>query len=512
MEAIMDKIAEINGVVNNFIWGIPGLVLVLGAGILLTVFTKVFQLTQLKQWWQATVGTMLHKKEKADKKAGDKSISIFKAVCTALAATVGTGNIAGVATAIVVGGPGAVFWMWIAAFLGMMTKFSEIVLGMYFRRRNANGEWSGGPMYILKDGLGKVKGFKGIASVLAVLFSVFTILASFGIGNMSQVNNIVANVESAFFSGMAWNIGGVNMISLFICIALLIVTALIVLGGMKRIASAAEILVPFMAAGYILLGIIVVACNYDMIIPAFASIFKFAFGVKAVAGATAGLVLKNAIVQGCKRGVFSNEAGLGSAVLAHATSEAKEPVKQGMWGIFEVFFDTIVICSMTALIVLTSGAIDFNTGLAADGIDSALLVSQAFGGVFGKPGEWFAAIAMFFFAFTTILGWSHYGAKAVEHLFGSKAVIAYRIIFVLLILTGALMSFSLALDLSDTFNGLMMIPNLIGVLAMLPLVVKLTKNYINRKIKNIDEAPMLSYDKDIEAEYIAQMAEEAAAK
>ena len=506
MEAFMEKVAEINGVVNGFVWGAPGLILILGAGLLLTIFTKVFQITNIKQWWKATVGSMFDKSTYAENKKDQKSVSVFKAVCTALAATVGTGNIAGVATAIVIGGPGAVFWMWIAAFLGMMTKFSEIVLGMYFRRRGANGEWSGGPMYILNDGLGKKKGFKTIASVLAVLFSIFTILASFGIGNMSQVNNIVANFESAFFN-TTWYIGGVDMIGLFICIALLVVTALIVLGGMKRIASAAEILVPFMAAGYVLLGLIVIACNYEMIIPAISAIFKFAFGAEAIAGGAIGTV----IIQGCKRGVFSNEAGLGSAVLAHATSEAKEPVKQAMWGIFEVFVDTIIICSMTAFIVLTSGPeiIDLNTGLAANDIDPATLTSLAFGNVFGKPGEWFAAIAMFLFAYTTVLGWSHYGAKAVEHLVGAKAVIVYRIIFVLIILTGALMSFSLALDLSDTFNGLMMIPNLIGVLAMLPLVVKLTKNYINRKVKNIDEAPMLSYDKNLEAEYIAEMEEAA---
>ena len=505
MEAFMQKVAQINGAVNDFVWGAPGLILILGAGLLLTIFTKVFQLTRLKQWWKTTVGSMFDKSTHAEDKGDKKSVSVFKAVCTALAATVGTGNIAGVATAIVVGGPGAVFWMWIAAFLGMMTKFSEIVLGVYFRRRGTNGEWSGGPMYILKDGLGKKKGFKTIAAVLAVLFSAFTILASFGIGNMSQVNNIVANFESAFFSGMTWYISGVDMIGLFICIALLIVTALIVLGGMKRIASAAEILVPFMAAGYIILGLIVVGCNYDKIIPAIASIFKFAFGAEAIAGGAIGIVIK----QGCKRGVFSNEAGLGSAVLAHATADTKEPVKQGMWGIFEVFFDTIIICSMTAFIVLTSGLINLDTGMAVEGIDPAIVTSMAFGNVFGKPGEVFAAIAMFLFAYTTVLGWSHYGAKATEHLFGSKVVIGYRIIFVLLILTGALMSFSLALDLSDTFNGLMMIPNLIGVLVMLPVVVKLTKNYINRKVKHMDEAPMLSYDKDIEAQYIAEMAEEA---
>ena len=496
MDAFMEKVAEINGVVNSFIWGAPGLVLIIGAGILLTIFTKFFQITHLKQWWKATVGTMFHKETRAQQQADGKSVSVFKAFCTALAATVGTGNIAGVATAIVVGGPGAVFWMWIAAFLGMMTKFSEIVLGIYFRRRNVDGEWSGGPMYFLKDGLGTKKGFKTIASVLAVLFSVFTILASFGIGNMSQVNNIVANFESAFFPNMSWMAGGVDMIGLFICIPLMIVTALIVLGGMKRIAAAAEILVPFMAAGYIIFGLIIIGFNYDMILPAIAAIFKFAFGAEAIAGGAIGTI----IIQGCKRGVFSNEAGLGSAVLAHATADAKEPVRQAMWGIFEVFFDTIIICSMTAFIVLTSGFIDLNTGAAVEGIDTATLTSMAFGNVFGRPGEWFAAIAMFLFAYTTALGWSHYGAKAVEHLMGIKAVLVYRIIFVLMVLSGCLMSFGLALDISDTFNGLMMIPNLIGVIALLPLVVKITKNYIARKIKGKDVAPMLSYDPAIQKE------------
>ena len=500
MEAFMEKVAEINGIVNSFIWGAPGLVLIIGAGILLTIFTKFFQLAHLKQWWKATVGTMFRKKEKAEAQTDGKSLSVFKAFCTALAATVGTGNIAGVATAIVVGGPGAVFWMWIAAFLGMMTKFSEIVLGIYFRRRNADGEWSGGPMYFLKDGLGSKKGFKTIASVLAILFSVFTILASFGIGNMAQVNNIVANFESAFFPNISWTNGGVDMLGLCICIPLMLVTALIVLGGMKRIAAAAEILVPFMAAGYVVLGLIIIGFNYNMIVPAFTAIFKFAFGAKAIAGGAIGTI----IIQGCKRGVFSNEAGLGSAVLAHAAADTKEPVQQAMWGIFEVFFDTIIICSMTAFIVLTSGYINLSTGAAVADVDTATLTGLAFRNVFGKPGEWFAAVAMFLFAYTTALGWSHYGAKAVEHLLGVKAVLPYRILFVLMVLSGCLMSFGLALDISDTFNGLMMIPNLIGVVALLPLVCKLTKNYISRKIKGEDIAPMLSYDEQIQEEMLSK--------
>ncbi|MBQ7288993.1 MAG: sodium:alanine symporter family protein [Clostridia bacterium] len=509
MDVIVEKITKVNGALNEFIWGLPGLVLLIGAGVLLTVCTKFFQVSHLKHWWQETIGSLFKKDSASTKKTDKKTISQFQALCTALAATVGTGNIAGVAAAIVVGGPGAVFWMWIAAFLGMMTNYSENVLGIYYRRRNANGEWSGGPMYYLKNGLGKKKGCKGLATVLAVLFACFAILASFGIGNMGQVNKIVLNMESAFFSNVSWTVGNLNIINLCIGLVLLIIGALIIIGGLQRIASVAERVVPIMAISYVVLGIVVVGINYDRILPAFASIFKFAFGIKAVAGGAAGVAIKQVVVQGCKRGVFSNEAGLGSSVMVHSSSNVKEPVRQGMWGIFEVFFDTMVICTMTALIALTSGAINLETGLAAEGVNDATLVSHAFGSVFGKPGEWFIAIAMLLFAFTTVLGWSQYGSKAVEYLFGEKGAKIYRVIFVLMILSGALMTSSLAWDISDTFNGFMMVPNLIGVIALFPLVMKITKNYVDRKIRKKDMAPVLSYDKDVEAEMAEALKEEA---
>jgi len=508
MDAIIEKITEVNGALNSFIWGIPGLVLLIGTGLLLTLCTKVFQVTHVGHWWKETIGSLFKKNSGSTKKTDKKTISQFQALCTALAATVGTGNIAGVAAAIVIGGPGAVFWMWIAAFLGMMTNYSENVLGIYFRRRNSDGEWSGGPMYYLKDGLGKKKGFKTVAKVLAFLFACFAILASFGIGNMGQVNKIVLNMESAFFSNVSWTVGGLNMINLCIGIALLIVGALIIIGGLQRIASVAERIVPIMAISYVLFGLIAVGVNYELILPALASIFKFAFGIKAVAGGAAGVAIKQVIVQGCKRGVFSNEAGLGSSVMVHSSSNVKEPVRQGMWGIFEVFFDTMIVCTMTALIALTSGAIDLNTGLAAEGTNDATLISHAFGSVFGKPGEWFIAIAMLLFAFTTVLGWSQYGSKAVEYLFGEKAVKVYKVIFVLMIISGAVMTSSLAWDISDTFNGFMMVPNLIGVVALFPLVMRITKNYVDRKIKKKDVAPVLSYDKDLEAEAAANLTEE----
>lgn len=499
MNTFVEKVTEINNVVNTWIWTDFGLYLLLAAGLIMTCVTGVFQITHLRHWWVNTIMTVFKKDNTSTKSTDKKSISQFQALCTALAATVGTGNIAGVAAAICIGGPGAVLWMWVAAFLGMMTNFSENVLGIYFRRKNKDGEWSGGAMYYLKDGLGRMKGMKVPASILAVLFAIFAILASFGIGNMGQVNKITLNMESAFFANVDWQIGGVNMINLIIGLVLLVIGALIILGGLQRIAKVAELVVPFMALAYIVFGLIAVGINYDQIIPAFQSIFTHAFGVKALAGGATGAALKLVIVQGCKRGVFSNEAGLGSSVMVHSASNVKEPVKQGMWGIFEVFFDTMVVCTMTALIALTSGMINLETGVANTGVSDATLISDAFGNVFGQPGKWFVAIAMLLFAFTTVLGWSQYGSKAVEYLFGTKGVKVYKVIFVLMIVSGAVMTSSLAWDISDTFNGLMMIPNLIAVVLLSPLVYKITRNYVNRKLKGKDEKPMFSFDPEIQA-------------
>ena len=499
LNAFLEQITKINDAVNTWIWTDFGLYLLLAAGVVMTAVTGVFQITHLRHWWKYTIASVFKKDTTATKKTDRKSISQFQALCTALAATVGTGNIAGVSAAICIGGPGAVLWMWIAAFLGMMTNFSENVLGIFFRRKNKNGEWSGGAMYYLKDGVGRMKGLKWPSAVLAVLFAVFAILASFGIGNMGQINKITLNLESAFFSNVEWTVGGVNMINLIIGLVLLTLGALIIIGGLQRIAAVAERVVPFMAVAYIIFGLIVVGLHYDLILPALGSIFAHAFGVKALAGGAAGAALKMVVVQGCKRGVFSNEAGLGSSVMVHSSSNVKEPVKQGMWGIFEVFFDTMVVCTMTALIALTSGMIDLETGLVNEGVSDATLISKAFGGVFGQVGEWFIAIAMLLFAFTTVLGWSQYGSKAVEYLFGVKGVKVYKVIFVLMIVSGAMMTSSLAWDISDTFNGLMMIPNLIAVLLLSPLVFRITRNYVNRKIKGKDDKPMYSFDPEIQA-------------
>lgn len=497
----LETLTKVNDQVNTFVWVQIGLALLIGTGILMTILTGFFQISHIGHWWKKTIAGVF--KKDAHNKEDKGGVSQFQALCTALAATIGTGNIAGVAAAIVVGGPGAVFWMWIAAFFGMMTNFSENVLGIYYRRRNKNGEWSGGPMYYLQDGLGKLIGYENVGKVLAVLFSLFAILASFGIGNMGQVNKITLNIESAFFANVNAPVlfGNITVVALAIGLVLLVLAGLIIIGGLQRIATVAERIVPFMTIAYVLGTLIVFFTHITSIGAMFAAIFKFAFGVKAVGGAVTGIAIKTVITQGCKRGVFSNEAGLGSSVMVHSNSNVKEPVKQGMWGIFEVFADTFVVCTMTAIVVLSSGAIDLETGLAAEGVNDATLVAQAFGNVFGKAGEMFIALAILLFAFTTILGWSHYGGKAAEYLFGITGAKIYKVIFVLMIVSGSLMESSLAWDISDTFNGLMMIPNLIGVIALSPIVVKITRNYIDRKIKGKDIDPVLSHDSSIQAEF-----------
>ena len=500
--SFLEWITNINNSVNGFVWGWVGLILLLGTGVLATVVTKVFQISHLKHWWNNTIGS-LFKKEVIGHTKEKGAISPFQALCTALAATVGTGNIAGVAAAICVGGAGAVFWMWVAAFLGMMTNYSENVLGIYFRRKNEKGEWSGGAMYYLRDGLGAKKNCKWIGKVLAVLFCIFTMLASFGIGSMGQVNKIVANVAAAFDVSALSSIkvfSGVSLYNIILGAVIMVLVALITLGGLKRIAAVAEKIIPFMVVLFVAGSIVVIGFNYANILPALKAIFVNAFKPEAFVGGTLGSAIMLAAQQGFKRGVFSNEAGLGSSVMVHSNSNVKEPVKQGMWGIFEVFADTMVVCTMTALVVLTSGVFNSKTGAIAEGLTDATLVGGAFNTVFpwGGIGQKFIAVAMFLFAFTTVLGWSHYGSKAWEYLFGAKTTVVFRIIHVCTVIFGAVLTSSLAWDISDTFNGLMMLPNLIGVVVMLPLVIKITKNYVNRKIKGKDEEPVLSFDPEIQ--------------
>lgn len=486
---MVETITNINSAINNVVWGWPALILLGFVGVLMTCLTKFFQLSHIGHWTKNTIGAIFKDKHVTGH-TKDRTISQFQSLCTALAATVGTGNIVGVAGAIAVGGPGAVFWMWLIAFFGMMTNYSENVLGILFRRKDEAGEWHGGAMYYLRDGLGAKKGCKAIGGMLAMLFSFFCLLASFGIGNMSQVNSIVSNVHTAF---------GIPTIATGIF--LLVAVGAVILGGLKRVASITEKLVPFMVILYLLGTLVIIAMHITTIPAIFVSIFKGAFSMKSAAGGVVGAGIATAMKMGFKRGVFSNEAGLGSSVMVHSSSNVKEPVRQGMWGIFEVFADTIVVCTLTALTILSSGLVDLDTGMltaAGEAVGSNSLMSESFRMVFGPAGAAFVAIAILLFAYSTVLGWSHYGATACRFLFGDKAVWPYRILFCIIVLAGSVMKAQLAWDISDTFNGLMMIPNLIGVLTLSPMVARCTKNYVDRVIHHKDVEPMLSAFDDVQ--------------
>ena len=608
MQSFIDTVAKINGAVNGVVWGIPMLVLIIGTGIFMSVRTGFFQITRIKNWANETFLAIFKKKSvtKTDEK---KAITQFQALSTALAATIGTGNIAGVATAVCIGGPGAVFWMWLSALFGMMTSFSENVLGIYFRKKNEHGEWSGGAMYYLEEGLKDKKGLRHIAKPLSVMFAIFCVLASFGIGNMAQSNSISSAMQSNF-----------NIPTVVTGVVLAVIAALVVLGGIKRIAKVTEKLVPFMAIFYIVGCLIIFVMNFRHIPYVFASIFKSAFSFSAVAGGVGGYIIKRAVTMGFKRGVFSNEAGLGSSVMVNCASDVKEPVIQGMWGIFEVFFDTIIVCTLTAFVILSSPAnsVSFEEALnnvstqpqyftinctdgetnlidsdinpkyivasddAAEGtyteysaktvygqefsvkimnsdnvsdendftfanvmelkgilakdangnhladengnpiidsveiteVNGVPLVTYAFSQRLGSVSGKILAIAILLFAFSTTLGWSFYGTKALEYLLGTKATIVYKIIFVLFIIVGCTMKLGLAWDISDTFNGLMALPNLIGILSLSGIVVAITKNYIHRRIKkdDVDALPMISAYSDIHAEQHEKLTAEYAAE
>ena len=490
---MLEVITNINNFVNNIVWGWPALILLAAVGVLITFITKFFQVSHIGHWMKNTIGSIF-----SDKKVlghtEDKSISQFQSLCTALAGTVGTGNIVGVSGAIITGGPGAVFWMWIIAFFGMMTKFAENVLGIFYRKKNQSGEGSGGAMYYLQDGLGGYKNCKTLGRVLAVLFAAFCLIASFGIGNMTQVNSISENMNAVFGVPM-WVTG----------IVVLALTALVTLGGLQRVANVTEKIVPFMVIFYIIGSIIIFFTNISRIGEVFVAIFQGAFAMKAAGGGIMGYGIKLAIEQGMKRGVFSNEAGLGSSVMVHSNANVHEPVRQGMWGIFEVFADTIIVCSLTAISVLSSGLVDLSTGVTQEAyegltLSKANIVSTVFTMHFGKLGGAFVAIAIMLFAYSTILGWSHYGKKSCEFLFGEKGAFIYSIAFVLVVYGGAVMGDNLSWQLADTFNGMMMLPTLIGVIALSPLVYKITKNYVDRRIRKKNVKPMLSNWEDIQKE------------
>ncbi|AOY76882.1 alanine/glycine:cation symporter family protein [Clostridium formicaceticum] len=452
MFAFVNTIESINSTLNGLVWGPYMLVLLVGTGIYFTFKTNFLQVKEFSFTMKETLMKIF---EKPDTDITEGDITPFQALATALAATIGTGNIAGVATAIALGGPGAIFWMWVSAFFGMMTKFAEVVLAIQYREKNEEGNWVGGPMYYIEKGLG--------LKWLAIVFSIFGALAAFGIGNMVQSNSVAAAMTTF------------NIPPAVTGAVLAVAAALVILGGLKRIASVTERIVPFMAVFYIIGALIILIMHISEIPAAFGLIFKHAFTPASAVGGFAGAVVMEAMRRGVARGVFSNEAGLGSAPIAHAAARTDHPVRQGLWGIFEVFADTIVICTLTALTILATGV--WNSGLTG-----AELTTAAFNDGLPGPGGIIVAIGILFFAFSTILSWAYYGEKCAEHLFGSGINKIYRVIWLPLIFVGAIGSLDLIWDIADTLNGLMAIPNLVGLLGLSGIVIKLTKEFFTEKI------------------------------
>lgn len=457
---MLQIIETINTAVNNFIWGVPAMVCIFGVGLYLSIRTGFLQIRKFPYAIRTTLGRIFRKRS-----ASDGAITPFQAVCTALAATVGTGNIAGVAGAIAIGGPGAIFWMWVSALFGMCTKFAEVTLAVHFREINANGELVGGPMYYIKNGLGKKWNW------LAYLFAAFGVLTVFGTGNATQVNTITTAINSALLNYNIISESAVSTSNLIIGIVIAILIAMILLGGIKRIGRVTEKLVPFMALLYILLGLGVILLNIQNIPSVFVSIFKGAFQPSAVTGGIIGSMFLS-IKKGVSRGIFSNEAGLGTGSIAHACADTKKPVKQGMFGIFEVFTDTIVICTLTALVILCSG-VSITYGEAA----GAELTILGFTSTYGNWVSIFTAVAMCCFAFSTALGWGLYGARCIEFLFSEKVIKPFMVVYALVAILGATANLGLMWNIAETFNGLMAIPNLIALFLLSGTVVRLTKEY-----------------------------------
>ena len=461
---MLSTIEAVNSVVNNFIWGVPAMICIIGVGLYLSIRTRFLQIRKFPYAMKVTLGRMMKKKE-----ASDGALTPFQAVCTALAATVGTGNVAGVAGAIAIGGPGAVFWMWISALLGMCTKFAEVTLAVHFRETNAQGDLVGGPMYYIKNGLDKKWHF------LAYLFAAFGVLAVFGTGNATQVNTITTAIDSALSSFNALPADAVKLVNLIIGVALAIIIALILIGGIKRIGNVTSKLVPFMAIMYIVLALGVIFFHIKSVPAVFASIIEGAFNPASVTGGVVGSFFMS-MKKGVSRGIFSNEAGLGTGSIAHACADTKKPVKQGFFGIFEVFVDTIIICTMTALVILCSG-VPVNYGEAA----GAELTISGFTAVYGNWVSIFTAVAMCCFAFSTIIGWGLYGTRCIEFLFGSRSNKPFMVLYSLTAIVGATMNLGLMWSIAETFNGLMVIPNLIAVFLLSGVVVKMTKEYFAKE-------------------------------
>ena len=461
---MLQTIENVNAAVNNFVWGVPAMVCIIGVGLVLSARTGFIQFRKFGYAIKNSIGRIFTKSE-----AKEGSITPFQAVCTALAATVGTGNIAGVAGAIAIGGPGAVFWMWISAILGMCTKFSEVTLAVHFRERNQEGDYVGGPMYYIKNGLSKNWHF------LAVLFSAFGVLTVFGTGNATQVNTITTAINSALLNFHVISQSSVGTANLIIGIIVAILVALILLGGIKRIGQVAERLVPFMAFIYIFFALGVVVLNIDQLPAVFGSIINGAFHPASVTGGIVGSFFMS-MKKGVARGIFSNEAGLGTGSIAHACADTKEPVKQGLLGIFEVFTDTILICTLTALVILCSG---IPIGFGADA--GAELTISGFTSTYGNWISIFTAVALCCFAFSTIIGWGLYGARCIEFLFSSKVIKPFMLVYSLVAILGATVDLGMLWSIAETFNGLMAIPNLIALFLLSGTVVKLVKDYFHEK-------------------------------
>lgn len=459
---MLHTIETINSAVNNFIWGIPAMVCIIGVGLYLSIRTHFLQIRKFPYAIRTTIGRMFHKRN-----ASEGAITPFQAVCTALAATVGTGNIAGVAGAIAIGGPGSVFWMWVSAVLGMCTKFSEVTLAVYYREKNADGDLVGGPMYYIKNGLGKRFLW------LAYLFAGFGVLTVFGTGNATQVNTITTAVNSALINFHVITQEQTSITNLAIGIIITVMIALILLGGIKRIGQVTEKLVPFMALLYIVLALGIVVLNWRVVPGVFVSIFEGAFSPSAVTGGVIGSMFLS-MKKGVSRGIFSNEAGLGTGSIAHACADTGKPVKQGMFGIFEVFTDTILICTLTALVILCS-PITIPYGQAA----GAELTIQGFTSVYGNWVSIFTALAMCCFAFSTILGWGLYGARCIEFLFSSKVTKPFMVVYSFVAILGATADLGLMWSIADTFNGLMAIPNLIALFLLSGKIVQLVRDYFS---------------------------------
>ena len=455
---MLDIIKQINDSINGFVWGVPAMICIIGVGLLLSFRTRFLQFRKFGYTFKVTIGKIFHKRQ-----ASDGSITPFQAVCTALAGTVGTGNIAGVAGAIAIGGPGAVFWMWMSALLGMCTKFAEVTLAVHFREKNKEGDWVGGPMYYIKNGLGRKWQW------LAVLFSILGVLTVFGTGNATQVNTITTAIDSALLNYQIIKPEFVPTFNLILGIIITILVALVLLGGIKRIGQVTERLVPFMALLYLILAIGVILLNVNRIPTVFASIFQGAFSPSAVSGGVIGTMFTS-MKKGVSRGIFSNEAGLGTGSIAHAAADTSDPIQQGFFGIFEVFTDTIIICTMTALVILCS-----NIPIAY-GVDAgAELTIQGFTSTYGNWVSIFTAVALCCFAFSTIIGWGLYGTRCIEFLFGSKVNRPFMLVYSLVAILGATVDLGLLWSIADTFNGLMVIPNLIALFLLSGTVVQLIK-------------------------------------